>query len=66
MSIFAVTRRKTVTHAGQWRMLVAILTAAAIAAVIVLAAALLGLSQAPAGGRVPHPEPAPAPPVPRR
>jgi hypothetical protein len=65
MSIFAVTRRQAVTHPGRPRMLVAVLTAVAIAAVIVLAAVLVGLSQPPTDGRIPHPEPNPAP-VPHR
>jgi hypothetical protein len=61
MSIPDVTRRKAVAPPGRWRMLGAVLTALAIAAIVVLAAVLLGLSQAPGDGRVPHPEPAPAP-----
>jgi hypothetical protein len=65
MSILAVTHRKTVTPAGRSRTLVAVLTAVAIAAIIVLAAVLVGLSQPPEDGRVPHPEPLPAP-VPQR
>jgi hypothetical protein len=42
-------------------MLVAVLTAAAIAAIIVLAAALVSFPHSGGYGRVPHPEPAPAP-----
>jgi hypothetical protein len=61
MSIFAATTRQGTTPPGRSRMLVAVLTTVAIVAVFVLAAVLLGLSQTPGDGRVPHPEPAPAP-----
>jgi hypothetical protein len=65
MSTSAVTRWQAMVSPGRWRMLVAVLTAIAIAAIIVLAAVLVGVSQTPRDGRVPHPEPAPAPIQPR-
>jgi hypothetical protein len=65
MSIFAIMHLKAVASPGRWRLLIAVLTAVAIAAVVVLAALLIGLSQPPGDGRIPHPEPAPAP-VPQR
>jgi hypothetical protein len=65
MSLFAVKPRNVETPRGRWTILYAVLAAFALAATIVLAALLVGLSQAPVDGRVPNPEPAPAP-VPQR
>jgi hypothetical protein len=65
MSTLAITRRNASAPSGRRTTLVAVLTTVAIAAIIVLAAALVSLSRAPGDGRVPHPEPAPAPIQPR-
>jgi len=65
MSKMVVAYRKTSPPIGWRTTLVAILTTAAIAAITVLAAALMNLSQTSGDGRLPHPEPAPAPVRPR-
>jgi hypothetical protein len=55
------TARRSPEPSGRRTALVAAVAAVAIAAIVVLAAALVSLPHATGYGRVPDPEPAPAP-----